>query len=281
MNLFKVLKLPSSTKLHFHCVSENTSTHNDHLLLPVISAHFQRPAPVEFRTLAVALSPTGRSLHVASTYLSTSRNPQSRDFENDVYDSEEFLLSFDELPELGHRKDLLERVCKMLPISNVQCLSISVHDIGHPVNWVELFRRCTKVIMMQAIGRGTSSLVRALTTPKFANTKPGGKGRTRQDNRDSTVAQPARSTATPAQAPIFPNLMRLSLMKMDFFEEHPLGTLFDVVEKGLQQRRTAPNAPFKTLDIDDCAISATRAKALEKLVQGFYWDGEEKSQHPR
>src|ERR1019366_1057661 len=47
-NLFKMLKLPSSAKLHFHCVSENITTHNDHLLLPVVSAHFQSPAPVEF-----------------------------------------------------------------------------------------------------------------------------------------------------------------------------------------------------------------------------------------
>jgi hypothetical protein len=195
-------------------------------------------------------------------------------------DKEEFLLSFNELPELGLWTDLVERVCKMLPISNVQCLSISSRDIVDSINWVDLFKRCTKVTAMQAIGRGTTSLVRALTT-KLTNMRPGGprsgKGRKmRGNNRDGTPAQPARSTAPHAQAPIFPKLTSLSLMEMDFSEkEHPSGILFDVVEKGLRQRRSAYRAPLKTLEIEKCAISARRAKALEKLVQGFHWDGEE------
>ena len=52
-NLMKMLIPPSSTNLHFHCLSENTPTHNDRLLLPFISAQFQGPAPIEFKILAL------------------------------------------------------------------------------------------------------------------------------------------------------------------------------------------------------------------------------------
>ena len=50
-NLMKMLILPSSTNLHFHCLSENT--HNDRLLLPFISAQFQGPAPSSSKILAL------------------------------------------------------------------------------------------------------------------------------------------------------------------------------------------------------------------------------------
>jgi hypothetical protein len=121
-DLMKMLILPFSTNLHLHCLSENTPTHNDRLLLPVVSAQFQGPAPIEFKKLSVTTNCLDRSLEVtASTSAPTSRNPPSQDFESDMDDNyNEFVLSFDGLPELGNWTDLLERVCKILPISNLE-----------------------------------------------------------------------------------------------------------------------------------------------------------------
>jgi hypothetical protein len=189
----------------------------------------------------------------------------------------EFVLSFDRLPEFGHWADLFEQVCKMLPVSNLESLSISAPDIIDPVNWVGLFNRCTKVTTMHASGRGTSSLVRALTTPKVPSMRRGWKGKKkmRRDNRDSTPAPTNRSTASHVHVPIFPKLTLLSLKRQNFAEnKHPSGILFDVVQTGLRQRKVAYNAPLKMLRIDDCAISTRRANALQNLVQDFYWDGE-------
>jgi hypothetical protein len=183
---------------------------------------------------------------------------------------DEFVLSFDEPLDLGHCADLLARACKMLPISNLEFLSISAPNIVDSVNWAELFKRCTKVTTMRAIGRGTSSLVRALVTPKLTDRK------WTKTRRASTLARPARRTAAYAYTPIFPKLIALSLKRLDFAErEHSSGILFDVIEKGLRQRRVVCRAPLEMLCIDNCAISARRAEALQKLVQGFHWDGEE------
>ena len=279
-NLMKMLKLPSSTIVHFHCVSDNTPTHNDRLLLPVVTAQLQSPAraaPIEFKRLNVTVSRMDRALEVtASTSLPTSRTRQSQDFEGDM-DDDEFVLSFDGLPELGNWTDLLEGVWKMLPISNLEFLSVSAFDIIDSVNWVELIKRCTKVTTMQAIGRGTSGLVQALTTPKLTNPRRGGKGKKKlRGTRDSTPAQLARSTALHADAPIFPKLAFLSLKRLDFAEgQPPSSTLFSVVEEGLRQRKVAYKAPLKMLRIDNCAISSKRTRALQKLVKKFHWDGKE------
>jgi hypothetical protein len=275
-NLMKMLKLPSSTKLHLRCISENSSTHNDRFLFPVVAAQFQGLAPIEFKSLSVTIGYRNHLLYVAASTTVSSWRSQFKDFEGDMDDNAEFVLSFDGLPEPGNWTDLLERVCKMLPISDLEFLFIYTFDIRNSVNWVELFKRCMKVTTMQVIGRGTSGLVRALTTPKAPNTEPNGKGsKTRYGNRDST---PARSTAAPAEAPIFPKLSFLSLKSLDFAEdEHSSGILFDVVEKGLRQRKAASKAPLslRMLRVDNCAISARRANALQKRVWEFLWDGEE------
>ena len=68
----------------------------------------------------------------ASTSAPTSRIPPSQDFESDMDDDDdEFVLSFDGLPKLGNWTDLLERVCKILPISNLEFFSISAPKIVH------------------------------------------------------------------------------------------------------------------------------------------------------
>ena len=152
---------------------------------------------------------------------------------------------------------------KMLPISNIDFLSICATDMDDSVNWVELFKRPMKVTTIQVIGRGTNSLVWALTTPKAT---ADGKGKKK---RYDDSAQ-ARSTGAPADAPIFPKLTFLVLNSLDFCEGPlPSGVLFYVVERGLHQRKAASKAQLKVLRADNCVISAKRAKALQKLVQQF------------
>jgi hypothetical protein len=276
-NLLRMLKLPFSTTLQLDCSSQNIFSHNDHILLPAVSAHLQGPVPVEFKTLRVTISYLDCWFEVnASTSRPSPGIRRSHDLESDMYDDEDFILTFRGLPEDGDWTGLIERVCKMLPISNLEFLSISVPGLVGPVNWTELFERCIKLTTIQAVGPGTSSLVRAFITPKAVNTGHGGKGKKRgRDNGDSTPAQPAGSTASDAQVPTFPKLAFLSLKALDFAEnEHPSGVLFDIVQKGLRQRMVT-NGALKMLRIDECAISPRRAKALEKLVWKFHWDGEE------
>ena len=275
-NLVKTLKLPSSTRLHLRCNSENISAHNEHPLLPVISAQLQGSAPVDLKYLRVTLGGKHDPLAVtASTSVPTSRIRQFQGFEDDKDDGDdEFILSFDGLSEFGQKIDLLGGVCKMLSISNLEFLSICASD---SLNWIDFFKRCTNLTTLQVIGHGTSSLVRALTTSNVTNTRRSWnrKRRESRDSRDVMPVQPVRSTAGPSHGLIFPKLEFLSLNGLDFAEkEHPSGILFDVVEKGLQQRKAPRKAPLM-LRIDNCAISARRAKALQMLVEEFHWDGNE------
>ena len=267
-NLFRMLRMPFSTALDLRCISETTPTHSNHLLLSVISAHFQSPVTVEFKLLSVAISYVGRRLEVAaSTSLSTSRNRKLRDHE--------FVLSFEGLSEHVDWSDFTTRVCKTLHIPNLEFLSVSAPGIVDPVNWVELFEPCTRVTTMQATGRGTASFVRALTTPN-TNTRPGEKvKKMTRDNQDGALAQPAGNTASPSHEPLFPKLTFMKLAKLDFAENnHHSGILFDVVQKGLRQRKLT-NRALKTLHIDNCIVSTKCATALEMLVSKFYWDGNE------
>jgi hypothetical protein len=283
-NLLKMLKFPPSSMLHLHCISENTPTYNDHHLLPLISAHYQCRAPIEFKSLSVGISDMGCLLDVtASTILPRSKYRKPLELQNDLDSDNEFVLSLERLPDVGNWTGLLERVCKILPISNLDFFSICATDVVpvNSINWVELFKHCPNVATMQAIGRGTSSLVRALTSPNSnsnsnsnsnLNSRPGGKGKKKKrDNRGSAPAQSARGNASHAHTPLFPKLTYLALKQLDFGD----GVLFDVVVKGLHQRRAACKAPFKSLRVECCNISPKRAKALEKLVQDFHWDGEE------
>ena len=278
-NLMKMLKIPSSTKLHLRCTSKNTSGYSDHLLLPVISAQLQVPAPIEFKYLSVTLGCMCQPFEViASKSVPASRIRQFHGLGDDMDDDDDdFILSFDRQPVLSNKIDLLEAVCKMLPISNLEFLSICSSD---SLNWVENFKRCTKLTTLQVIGPGTSSLVRALATPKVPNARRSWKAsksrKKRRDSRDNTPAQPATSTAARTQARIFPKLKLLSLKGLEFSEtEQPSGILFDVVDKVLRERKAPRKARLRMLRIDDCAISARRAKALQNHVEEFHWDGKE------
>jgi hypothetical protein len=267
-NLLKMLRLPSTTTLHLRCVSESGSPHNDYHILPVISAQFQSSVPVEFKSLRVALSYLGRLLDiVASTSLPPSTVQSPRDIEVDVDGEAEFVLSFDGLPEFGHWKEILEGACKMLPISNLEFLSITTPDMVDSVNWAELFKRCTNVTTIQAIGRGTSGFIRALTPPTPPNAKKG-KRKKRGDSGSSAIRAPGPI--------IFPNLTSLLLENLDFTETKPRsGVLYDVLANGLRQRDSTYNVPIRNIRVDHCVIPVKRANALKRLVTDFHWDGEE------
>ena len=280
MNMLNILKIPSSTltTLHLDCISEITSTHNDleGRLLPVISAQFRSPVPVEFKSLTVAIRRhvTFSLEIIASTFPSTFQHGQARYFKSDTVGNPELVLSFDRLSSPGRSTDLLKQACKtlpMLPISNLEFISTSTTDIND-INWVELFGCCTNVTTMEVIGHSASCLVRALTSPTVTNAGSSKTGRKRKrDNRESTLVQPS-STVTHTHAPIFPKLKSLGLSNLNFTEgEHPSGILFDVIERGLQQRM-ASGAPLSLLRISDSDITTRYAKDLQKLVQDFHWD---------
>jgi hypothetical protein len=264
-----MIKLPSLTTLHLQCTSRTIPIHTEleGLLLRIISARFQSPVPVEFKSLTATIR-----RHMSSSLdITASTFPQN--FEGDIAGNAELVLSFDTLSDRGHPADLLEQACKMLPISNLEFISMSANKDIH-INWVELFSCCTNVTTMKAIGHGTSSLVRALTAPTVTNggsSKEGRKGK--HDNRESTLVQPANTVAH-AHAALFSKLKFLRLYKLNFAEGKPRSDiLFDVFKRGLQQRIAASRAPLKLLRIDNCDISTEYANDLQKLVQEFHWDG--------
>jgi hypothetical protein len=261
-NLLKMLRLPSTTTLHLRCVWEFDSPHNDYHILPIVSAQFQTSVPVEFKSLRIVL---GGLLHiVASTSLSPSIVQSSRNIEADMDGEAEFALSFDGFSGYGHWEEILERACKMLPISDLEFLSISTPDTRSSINWAELFKRCTNVTTIQAIGRGSSGFIRDLTPP---NTK---KGKKKKRNGNGT-------SAIPAPGPIiFPNLTSLLLEHLDFTEtKSRSGVLYDVLANGLRQRNSTYHMPIRKIHVDHCVIPVKRANALKKLVTEFRWDEEE------
>jgi len=166
----------------------------------------------------------------------------------------EFTLSLSEERESAEstRADLLGRVCSMLPISNLEFLSISgFEDSIQSMTWYELFQRCMKVTTIQAEGSGTIGLLQALALPKAADT--GG----------------ASATAP------FPKLSSLLLEDLDL-RTHvpPSAPLYDVLVSALQQREKN-NMPLRMLSINQCVITANYADNLKKHVQEFCWDGDE------
>ena len=278
MNTLTMLKLPSLTSLHLDCFLEIAHIDSELLLLRVISAHFRSPALVEFKSLTVSTIPgdDGALKIAASTVSSTSHNHQTQRFEGNIVGNPELFLSFEGLSGPGHSTDLFHQACKMLPISNLEFISMSTNDIID-INWFELFICCTSVTTMKAIGLGTSSLVRALAAPTVTNSGSSVERRKRKhDDRDSTLVQPD-STVTHTHPAIFPKLRFLELTKLNFSEgtSPAPGILSDVFKRGLQQRMAASGRRLKLLCISDCDIDAEYANDLQKLVEDFHWDGKE------
>ncbi|KAI0290880.1 hypothetical protein BC826DRAFT_1106213 [Russula brevipes] len=280
-NLFKLLKLPPSAALRMRCTSENTATHNDHHILPLLSAHFHNPASVEMKSFRVTLNHMERLISVAAyTYLPRLTADPSYVFERDVNSDAVLSLSFNALPDAENGEDILGRVCSMLPISNIEFLSISAPDNSAPdrvrlVNWGEPFQRCAKLTTIEASGRGTAGLLKELT-PELKKATSRGKGRQKKlDNREFPVPAPSGHSATSTvDTPlIFPRLTSLFLTGLDFGKPvyHP-DVLYGTLSTTLQ-RRKACKVPLKMLGIVHGIISTNRANALGKLVPEFLWTG--------
>jgi hypothetical protein len=156
-------------------------------------------------------------------------------------------LSFDGLPEFGHWKEILERAWKTLLISNLEFLSITTPDTADSINWAELFKRCTNISTIQAIGRGTSGFIRSLTPPN-TNTKKG-KKKKRDDGGSSAIP------SLMAGSLIFPNLTSLLSENLDVTEiKSRSGVPYDVLANGLRQRSSTYNVPVRKIRVDRCVI---------------------------
>jgi hypothetical protein len=168
----------------------------------------------------------------------------------------------------------------MLPISNIEFLSISAPNMDRSVNWGELFQRCGKLTTIEVNGDGSSGLLKELAPPKPKKTPSSGKGRKRKLGTRAVPAPAPSSNATTADTPvpIFPKLTSLSLRNLDFGDE--LGdrpaVLFDSLSTALRRRR-ACKVPLKMLGIDHCIVTTNRANVLRKLVPEFVRHGHEGS----
>jgi hypothetical protein len=174
--------------------------------------------------------------------------------------------------------DILGQVCSMLPISNIEFLSISAPEMDQSVNWGELFQRCAKLTTIEANGYGASGLLKELVPPKPKKAPSGEKGRKRKlDNRGVPAPASSSHTATADMpVPIFPKLTSLFLKNLDFCEPaHRPDALYDALSTMLRRRR-ACKVPLKMLRIDNCFITTNRANALGKLVPEFVQHGYER-----
>jgi hypothetical protein len=228
------------------------------------------------KSFSVTLNLMARLITFAAyTYLPRLTAYSSYVFDDDVNGDAALALTFDALPKVENGVDILDRLCSMLPISNIEFLSISAPDKVRPVNWGELFQRCAKLTTIMASGRGTSGLLKELTPPKPKKATSHGKRRKRKLDRGFTVpASSGHSATADTPMPIFPRLTSLFLMNLDFGEPASPGVLYDALSTTLQ-RRKACKVPLKMLGIDDCTITTNRANALEELVPEFLWNGDE------
>jgi hypothetical protein len=187
--------------------------------------------------------------------------------EDGVHGDAALALSFD--AEVDNNVDILGRVCSMLPISNIEYLSISAPDMVRSVNWGELFQRCAKLTAIEAMGRGTSGLLKDLTPPKPKRATPVGKVSKRKLDSGGVPAPSNNAATAKMPMPIFPRLASLFLIMLYFGEPaQPSGTLFGVLSTTLR-RRKACKVPLKELNIEHCSITTNQANALGKLVPEF------------
>jgi hypothetical protein len=198
--------------------------------------------------------------------------------EDDTDSDAELTMSFERLPSFGPSAQggILEAVFKMLPISNLEFLSISVLAFAPSVNWYELSQRCEKVTTIRASGRGTSGLLRSLAPIKPTKTTSGSKGTGGRCANGATRAQGGiNTTGAHARITPFPKLTSLLLENLDFrFFMAQYGVLYDVIAYVLRRRR-ANDTPLNMLGVDRCVITPDRAKGLKRYVQELRWDGDE------
>src|SRR5712672_2656612 len=272
-NLLKILKLSSAATLRLICTSENTETHNDYHILPILSEHFNDLNPVKFRRFEVNLDDEDDVIRVvASTCLTLSPVP---------YIHPELSLSFHSVAELNNRVDILRRTCDVLSLSTIEFLSMHFSTPKQFINCNEIFQHCTEVTTVKVSGRGTIGLLQVLTPLNLANTtvhgKPGkskcgdnGRGAQAHAPNDDDNDGPAT-----VHVSIFPKLTSLLLEMLYFTDAVPgSGILYDLVMSAVQLRK-ANKTPLTTLYIDNCVIPEEQTKALETLVPDFRWDHDE------
>jgi F-box-like len=259
-NMLKMLKLPSSTKLLLRC-AKDTATSNDCAIIPLVSAHFNNSKLVTFKSFRLTLDPKEQSICLlASSSLPNSTHPHT--FGGCLESDAELYL------HLSMEANNLERMCDILPIAEVEFLSILAPDMVQPVKWGELFRRCEKITTIEADGCGTTTLLETLTPSKPVRTTSGGKGKWRRGDRDAQ-AQGADDIAAHVP-PVFPKLTTLVLRDLDFSENVPRrGNLYDVLMNTLR-RRKSHNVTLKSLTIEYSVITDNRANALKQLVPEFH-----------
>jgi hypothetical protein len=265
-NLLKRLKLPSSAALRLRCIFD-PPTEDALLILPLISAHFHHPVPVEFKSLRVTANWMKSHIEVAASISPPKPTTSySSVFECDADNEPELFLSFIGLNDfsLMNQTDILGQVCSILPVSNVEFLSISAPMDNPFVNWHGLFQYCTEVTTIHVRGHGTRDLLLYLA-PNLANTPSGRKGTKGKSKHDNKV-----SWATT----LFPKLTSLLLQDLDFDIAVPYsGVLYDVLVNALRWRETNMSL-VKTLTIDSCVITTIQANSLKKHVREFSWYGD-------
>jgi len=123
-NMLKMLKLSSSTTLRLNCTPEYVPTINQHLILPVLSTHFNdpTPTPMKFRSFKIHLNHVDCVIGmVASTSLPISPVPHAYDIQADKDIDDEFSLSLSFLRN-NHFNDvvaiILGRGCEVLPFQS-------------------------------------------------------------------------------------------------------------------------------------------------------------------
>ena len=276
---FKRLTLPSSATLRLQCISENHSAHPDHLILPHVSTHLYNLAPAEIKSFRVTAS-WSQSLVELATSFSTPKSTTYHAYviERHMNSEAGLILSFEGVSNFGPstQADILKRACSILPISNIEVLSIFAPEPVRSVDWYELFQHCKKVTTIKAGARGTASLLQALAPPKPTDMVP--ESKTEQGKRDNTAAQSqavnnivaAQATTTP-----FPELTSLLLGSLNF-DYYVSGSvvLYDVIVDILR-RRQANKTHLKTLHVDGCITTAERANSLKEYAQEFHWDEDE------
>jgi len=249
-------------------MSENTTPHNDHLILPILSAHLNDSTPVKFRSFIIFLDLAG---HLMSMFASTSLPiPRTHVIEADLS------LSF-RVAELDNRSDILGRAYDMLSLSSVEFLSMHSLTSNQSMDWSEIFRHCTEVTTLRVSGWGAIGLLQVLTPPNFADAtirRKGGKRKRGDNGRGSRAQVPdndhSRGPIT-AHVPIFPKLTSLLLETLDFTDAvFGSGVMYDLVLSAVQWRK-ANKTLLTALCIDNCVISEEQAKALEKFVHDFQW----------
>jgi hypothetical protein len=274
----EILKLPPSTTLRIRCTFENTATNNVHLLR-LVSAHFHDPASVEIKSFKVASDCAPRLLTLtAFTYLLTLTTHPPSVSEGDLNGGAALALTFHASFEA--EADILGQVCSMLPISNIEFLSISARKMDRSINWGELFQRCAKLTTIEVNGHGASGLLKELRPPKPKKAPSGEKGRKRKlDDRGPAPASSSHTTTADTPVPIFPKLTSLFLNDLDFSEPnyHPDAVYVYEVLSTMLRRRRACEVPLRMLRIYNCIVTTNRANALGKLVPEFAWhrDGNE------